>query len=72
MDSEREVSVTVNGEERIFPAGISVAALLNILNVPKIGVAVAVNFEVVQRQARETTRIQEGDRVEIIRAVQGG
>ncbi|MSS72560.1 MAG: sulfur carrier protein ThiS [Candidatus Latescibacteria bacterium] len=64
--------ITVNGEESPFPAGISVAELLSILNVPNVGVAVAVNFEVVRRQALETTRIQDGDRVEIIRAVQGG
>ena len=66
------MSIAINGEEGRFPAGISVAELLSILNVPKVGVAVAINFEVVRRQALETTRIQEGDRVEIIRAVQGG
>ncbi|OGG52249.1 MAG: thiamine biosynthesis protein ThiS [Candidatus Handelsmanbacteria bacterium RIFCSPLOWO2_12_FULL_64_10] len=64
--------ITVNGEERAIPEGVSVAELLKALNIPKVGVAVAVNFEVVQRQALEATRIQEGDRVEIIRAVQGG
>lgn len=72
MDSESKMRITVNGEESPFPAGISVAELLSILNVPNVGVAVAVNFEVVRRQALETTRIQDGDRVEIIRAVQGG
>jgi sulfur carrier protein len=72
MDREGQMRITVNGEEGPFPEGISVAELLNLLNLPKVGVAVAVNFEVVRRQALETTRIREGDRVEIIRAVQGG
>jgi len=66
------MKITVNGEERAFPPDVSVAELLSLLNVPKVGVAVAVNFEVIQRQALETTRVREGDRVEIIRAVQGG
>lgn len=66
------MKITVNGESRAFPEGISVADLLKILNIPQVGVAVAVNFEVVRRQVLETTRLQEGDRVEIIRAVQGG
>lgn len=66
------MKIIVNGEERAFPEGISVAEILKALNIPQVGVAVAVNFEVVQRQALEATRIQEGDRIEIIRAVQGG
>lgn len=66
------MKITVNGEERILPAETSVAEFLKILNIPQVGVAVAVNFEVVRRQAFETTRIQDGDKIEIIRAVQGG
>lgn len=66
------MKITVNGEERILPAETSVAELLKTLNIPQVGVAVAVNFEVVRRQAFETTRIQDGNRIEIIRAVQGG
>ena len=66
------MKITVNGEEYILPAETSVAELLKTLSVPQAGVAVAVNFEVVRRQALETTRIQDGDKIEIIRAVQGG
>jgi sulfur carrier protein len=66
------MNVIVNGKERALPSEISVAELLSLLNVPEVGVAVAVNFEVVRRQALETTCVREGDRVEIIRAVQGG
>lgn len=66
------MKITVNGEERILPAETSVAEFLKILTIPQVGVAVAVNFEVVMRQAFETTRIQDGDKIEIIRAVQGG
>ena len=36
------------------------------------GVAVAVGGEVVPRSAWRATRLQEGDRVEVVMAVQGG
>jgi sulfur carrier protein len=66
------MKITVNGEEYILPAEMSVVELLKTLNVPQVGSAVAVNLEVVRRQAFEMTRIQDGDKIEIIRAVQGG
>lgn len=66
------VRVILNGEGHILPAETTVLEFLQRLNVPPVGVAVAVNYEVVHRTSLETTLIHEGDRVEIIRAVQGG
>ena len=62
--------VMVNGEPREAPD--TVGALLVAVNAPLEGVAVAVNGEVVPRGERATRRLQDGDRVEIIRAVGGG
>ena len=66
------VRVILNGEEHLLPAGTTILEFLQRLNVPPVGVAVAVNYEVVQKTSLETTLIHEGDRIEIIRAVQGG
>jgi len=40
--------------------------------VPARGVAVAINGEVVRRAEHANRVLKEGDRVEVIRAVQGG
>lgn len=39
---------------------------------PYVGIAVAVNFQVVARQAIPTQPICEGDTIDIVGAVQGG
>jgi sulfur carrier protein len=65
----------VNGTERDdVEAGMSIEALLDVLDMPHRdrGVAVAVGDEVVPRAAWTTTTLTEGDRVEVLVAVQGG
>lgn len=64
--------IVVNGTERDFDGGRSVRELLDALEVPDKGVAVAVDAEVVPRSAWETTTIPDGARVEVLVAVQGG
>lgn len=67
--------VTVNGEEKRLPeAGASVAALLRHLDKDpeQPGLAVAVDDEVVRQQDWEETRLEGGERVELITAQQGG
>jgi len=49
-----------------------VAALLQSQNAPERGVAVALNGRVVPRASWNETALQDGDEIEIIRAVQGG
>jgi sulfur carrier protein len=66
------VTVTVNGEAHEFAAGASVAKVVATLASPTGGVAVAVNDAVVPRSAWESTTLQDGDRVEVLTAVQGG
>ena len=68
------MTVLVNGEARQLAPGTTVQALLDALAVPGggRGVAVAVDAEVVPRGEWETTRLDEGARVEVLRAIQGG
>ena len=65
------MNINLNGEVRITTAR-TIAELLRELNAPERGVAVALNGAVVRRGEHETTTLQEGDSVEVIRAVQGG
>jgi sulfur carrier protein len=65
--------VTLNGERRELhePATVEVAVLA--AGAPDgRGVAVAVDGEVVPRGQWATTEVREGQKVEVLRAVQGG
>lgn len=66
------IAVSVNDEPRRLPDGTSVARLVEDVGCGRRGVAVAVNKEVVPRSAWEATRLADGDRIEILRAAQGG
>jgi sulfur carrier protein len=66
------VKATINGEPHELPEGLTVAELLARVQAPQRGIAVAKNDRVVRRSAFEQERVQEGDRIEIIRAVAGG
>jgi len=68
------MTILVNGDARELPAGTTVRGLLEALDVGggTNGVAIAVDAEVVPRGEWDTTRLDEGARVEILRAIQGG
>ncbi|MDI2126145.1 sulfur carrier protein ThiS [Yinghuangia seranimata] len=65
-------AVSVNGEPRTLAVGTTVAALVATMTSALKGVAVAVNEDVVPRSAWPTTVLADGDRVEVLTAVQGG
>ncbi len=68
------MNVTVNGESRQLPAGATVATVVELLEVTPgaRGVAVALNEEIVTRGAWAETELQDGARVEVVAAIQGG
>ena len=66
------VSVRVNGDERAFPVGTSVAELLTSLGVSTPRVAVERNREIVSKVAYESTRLEDHDELEVVEFVGGG
>lgn len=64
--------VTLNGEPREVADGATVAALVALLGAGGRGVAVALAGEVVPRARWEETAVADGDRVEVVAAIQGG
>lgn len=66
--------LVINGEERdVRGDAFTLAALLDVLGVEqRRGVAVAINDRVVPKSAWGDHALAPGDRVEIIRATQGG
>jgi sulfur carrier protein len=66
------MKVLVNGTTEQIEAGTTVADVVDRWARSPIGVAVAVNEAVVTRAEWSDTTLAEGDRVEILTAVQGG
>jgi sulfur carrier protein len=67
------VNVVLNGDDAQVDTGATVADVLARLEVPaRRGVAVAVEGEVVPRREWDARVLEEGARVEIVNAIQGG
>jgi sulfur carrier protein len=62
----------VNGEPRDIPAGLTLDCLVESFSAAPAGVAAAVNETVVPRGQWPATALADGDRVEVLTAVQGG
>ena len=66
------MNLSVNGEGRVLDGPVSLDALVATLTAAPSGVAAAVNETVVPRSQWATTLLADGDRVEVLTAVQGG
>ena len=68
------MNVLVDGAPTELEAGATVQSALAALELPggERGVAVAVDAEVVPRTQWETHTLQDGARIEVLRAIQGG
>ena len=66
------MELTINGEPRRFDAPISVAQLLQNLDLDARKVALERNLEIVPRSAFETTTLGDGDKIEIVHFIGGG
>ena len=66
------IAVSVNGEARQLEAVTTVEALVESMACGRRGVAVAINAEVVPRSTWGDRTFAPGDRVEVLRAAQGG
>jgi sulfur carrier protein len=66
------MNVSVNGKRREIVPGTALDTLVRSLTVAPAGVAAALNETVVPRAQWPSTALSEGDRVEVLTAVQGG
>ncbi|MBQ0914300.1 MULTISPECIES: sulfur carrier protein ThiS [Streptomyces] len=66
------MKISVNGEPREVAAGTALDALVGTLTSAPSGVAAALNETVVPRARWAATPLADGDRVEVLTAVQGG
>ncbi|HZF87374.1 sulfur carrier protein ThiS [Streptomyces sp.] len=66
------MNISVNGEAREVAPGTALDTLVRALTTAPSGVAAALNETVVPRAQWATTALSDGDRIEVLTAVQGG
>ena len=66
------IELTVNGETKSVNTGLSVAGLLEELQINGRKVAVERNLEIVPKSLYADTELESGDRLEIVAFVGGG
>ncbi|GHJ38197.1 sulfur carrier protein ThiS [Streptomyces sp. TS71-3] len=66
------VSVSVNGKGQDVPSGTTLDALVAGISAASSGIAAALNETVVPRAQWPRTPLRDGDRIEVLTAVQGG
>ncbi|WP_217237216.1 sulfur carrier protein ThiS [Streptomyces sp. AC555_RSS877] len=66
------MNISVNGERQRVAPGTALDVLVRSLTAAPSGVAAALNETVVPRAQWSATSLSEGDRVEVLTAVQGG
>ncbi len=73
LQSQRSVmNVTLNGEKREVPDGLTVAGLLEFLNIQHQRVAVELNENIVKKDRYFEAVISEGDSLEVVSFMGGG
>jgi thiamine biosynthesis protein ThiS len=66
------MTLHINGEQRDFRDGLTVAALVTQLGMKADRVAVELNLEIVPRAKWETITLKDGDKLEVVHFVGGG
>ena len=66
------IEISINGNPRSLPAGVTVAALLALMELAGKRVAVEKNGEIVPKGCHDATLLVSGDALEIVVAVGGG
>ena len=66
------ITVTVNQDTKNIGATVSLDKLLEQLNISLVGIAVAVNNQIITKQNWVNTSLHQNDNITIIKATQGG
>lgn len=67
-----QIGLTVNGDSMQVAAGLTLSQLIAQLELDTRKVAVERNLEIVPRSTYDSTRLEAGDRLEIVHFIGGG
>jgi thiamine biosynthesis protein ThiS len=68
----KQIGLTVNGDSMQVAAGLTLSQLIIQLELDTRKVAVERNLEIVPRSTYDSTRLEAGDRLEIVHFIGGG
>jgi thiamine biosynthesis protein ThiS len=66
------IQITLNGDSRMVPSGLSIAGLAEEIGLNPKKIAVERNLEIVPRSTLSTVILNDGDVLEIVHFVGGG
>jgi len=66
------MTIFINGEARELDDGLTVAGMLDALELPKQRVAIELNRQVIRKQEWESIKVSDNDRIEVVHFVGGG
>ena len=66
------LTLQINGEQKQFPPDIDVAGLVRSMALVGKRIAIELNGEIVPKSCHATTRLRNGDKLEVVVAVGGG
>ena len=72
MELETQLEITLNGEPRRVPGGLTIGQMLREIGLDPRKVAVERNREIVPRSSLDDVRVEPGDAFEIVHFVGGG
>jgi thiamine biosynthesis protein ThiS len=66
------VIISLNGEQKEIPAGLTIRGLLELLNIRHQRVAVELNETIIKKDRYEETAVEDGDVLEVVSFMGGG
>lgn len=72
VNESTTIEIFINGESRAVTLGLSVADLVTSLELPAGRLAIELNLSILPRAAWVETKLQAGDKLEIVHFVGGG
>ena len=66
------MNIKINGEEHFIEENKTISEILDQLSLKPESIAIAINYQVLPKTAYTSRLVKEGDKLEIIHAVQGG
>lgn len=72
MNHSEIMNIYLNDKEMTLPEGATLAQALQAASIPEKGIAAALNGSVVPASERAATKLNDGDRILVIKAFYGG
>ncbi len=72
MNQQTTIEITINGEPRSIATGSSMTDLVALLDLTAQRLAIELNLSILPRPAWGETKLQSGDKLEIVHFVGGG